>query len=255
MKFEEMINKILLGDCYKLIKDIPDNSIDCVYIDVPYKYESGSYGKSDLAQRIYKYQKVQLQEANIYDGFDYKILEEIIRISKKVNCFIWCSRLQILDIANFFVNKGYLFNILVWCKTNPTPSTNNSWLPDIEYCLYFRDKGIGLNDGYELKSKWYVSPLNQSDKSKYNHPTIKPLNLVERHIKHATKENDIILDCFCGSGTTCVAAKGLNRRFIGIEIDKEYHRIATNRLNGILANGQMSIFTDFDKLESEDKNE
>ena len=62
-----------------------------------------------------------------------------------------------------------------------------------------------------------------------------------------TKENNIVLDCFCGSGTTCVACKELNRRFIGIEIDEEYHRIATNRLNGILANGQMSIFTNFNE--------
>lgn len=241
--FVSMINNIILGDCYELIKKIPDNSIDCVYIDVPYKYESGSYGKSDLAKRIYKYQKVQLKEANIYDGFNYDILEEIIRISKKLNCFIWCSRLQILDIANYFVNKGYLFNILVWCKTNPTPATNNSWLPDIEYCLYFRDKGIGLNDGYDLKSKWYISPINQVDKSKFNHPTIKPVNLVERHIKHTTKENDIVLDCFAGSGTTCVACKNTNRRFIGMEINKEYYDIAVKRLNNEDANGQLSIFT------------
>jgi len=62
----------------------------------------------------------------------------------------------------------------------------------------------------------------------------------------------VILDTFTGSGTTCVAAKELDRKYIGMEIDPEYHKIAVNRLNGITANGQTSIFTDFDLLEKED---
>ena len=243
-----MINTIQLGDCYELIKNIPDKSIDCIYVDVPYLYETGSHGESELSKRIYKYQKKDLQDAGIYDGFNYKIYDEFIRVSKNINIFIWCSRLQIVDTLNYFVNKGYKYNILVWCKTNPTPATNNSWLPDLEYCLVFRDSGTKLNDGYELKSKWYISPINQYDKKLFNHPTIKPLELVKRHIKHTTQENDIVLDCFCGSGTTCLAAKETGRRYIGMEIDIKYHKIAVDRLNGINANGQTSIFTDFDNL-------
>lgn len=136
----------------------------------------------------------------------------------------------------------------MWCKTNPIPTTHNNWLSDIEYCVYIRGAGIKLNDGYELKSKWYVSPINQTDKSLYKHPTIKPLELVKRHILHATQKNDIVLDCFCGSGTTCIACKETNRRFIGMEIDKEYYKIAKNRLNGITANGQLSIFTNIEEI-------
>ena len=65
----------------------------------------------------------------------------------------------------------------------------------------------------------------------------------------------MILDCFSGSGTTCVAAKELNRRFIGIEIDPEYHKISLDRLNGILANGQISFDTDINKIqEAKDEN-
>ena len=122
------------------------------------------------------------------------------------------------------------------------------YLSDLEYCLMFREKSCKLNDGYELKSKWYISPINKSDKDLYNHPTIKPLELVKRHILHSTQPGDIVLDCFCGSGTTCVAAKELNRRYIGIEIDPEYYKIACDRLNGIDARGQTSIFTDFENL-------
>lgn len=148
---------------------------------------------------------------------------------KKVNIFIWCSKSQILDLMNYF--KEYNFEILVWCKTNPLPQTNNVWLSDIEYCLYFREKGVKLNDGFYLKSKYYISAINQADKKIYNHPTIKPIEFVRNNILHVTQENDLVLDCFCGSGTTCVACKQTNRRYLGFEINKKYYEIAKKRLN------------------------
>lgn len=246
MLFESMINTIMLGDSYKLIKNIPDGSIDLVYTDIPYLFADGGYSDSPLSKRIKKLKEEELAE--ITKGIDYTILEEFIRVLKKVNCFIWCSKEQILDIMNFFNKYNCMYEILTWNKTNPTPMTNNVFLPDIEYCLYFREKGVKLNDGYQLKSKWYESPINKSDKEKYKHPTIKPLNLVKRHILHTTQENDVILDPFSGSGTTCIAAKELNRRFIGIEINKEYHKISLDRLNGILANGQISFDTNINMI-------
>lgn len=129
------------------------------------------------------------------------------------------------------------------CKTNPTPSTNNSWLPDIEYCLYFREKGVPLNDGYNLKSKFYVAPANVSDKKRFVHPTCKPTELIDRHILHASQEGDIIFDPFAGSGSTLVSAKNNKRHYLGFEIVEKYHKIAEDRLNDIDANGQYSMFT------------
>lgn len=247
MKLEDMINTIQLGDCYELIKKMPDKSVDCVYIDIPYLYQQHGGGNSQLAKRKYK-QRMELVDLDIETGIDYKIFDDLKRIMKNTNIFIWCSRLQLKDVMNYWIKEGIMFNLLVWCKTNPSPTTNNTWLPDLEYCLYFRDNKTKLNNGYELKSQYYISGLNVKDKELFNHPTIKPLELVKRHLLHSTQENDIVLDCFCGSGTTCVAAKETGRRYIGIEIDPEYHRIAVNRLNGITANGQTSIFTDFDNL-------
>lgn len=158
---EKYLNKIILGDSYKLIKELPDQSIDCIYTDIPYLYEHGGGGSSDVAKRINKQHNETLIE--IRDGIDYQLLNEFVRVMKKVNCFIWCSKNQIYDILKFFVeyeNKEIHFEILTWNKTNPTPATNNVWLPDIEYCLYFREKGVVLNDGYEHKSKWYTSAIN-----------------------------------------------------------------------------------------------
>jgi len=155
---------------------------------------------------------------------------------KKVNLFIWCSKLQIQDILNWWLKvPNITFEVLVWCKLNPTPQTNNVWLPDIEYCLYFREKGVKLNEGYDYKSKWYVSGINQKDKAIYNHPSIKPFELVKRHLLHATQKDNLILDPFIGSGTTAVASKVIGRDYIGFENDEAWYQVAIDRLDGITA--------------------
>lgn len=237
------LDSIVCTDAYKAIKLIPNNSVDMIYCDIPYLYQQGGGGSSELGKRI-KNRAKKLELIGMTDGVDYVILDEFVRVMKKINCYIWCSKLQILDIMKFFVEKhNCYFEILTWNKTNPTPSTNNSWLPDIEYCLYFREKGVPLNDGYEYKSKFYVAPVNVSDKKKFKHMTIKPLPLVEKHILHASKEGDIVFDCFLGSGTTAVACKKNNRHFLGFEINEKYYKIAQNRLNNLDATGQYSMFT------------
>lgn len=242
MKFEDMINNVILGDCYEVIKSIPDKSIDCIYVDVPYLFQKGGSGNSRIANQVKKMKK-ELEDNEIYNGFDYNIFNDFKRVMKNVNCFIWCSKEQIFSILKWWQeNSDCTYQILTWNKTNPVPMCNGNWLSDIEYCLYF-NRGTKLNNGYELKSKWYISSINQSDKEKFNHPTIKPLNLVERHIKHTTQENDIVLDCFCGSGTTCVACKNTNRRYIGIELNPKWHKVAVDRLNNVQADGQQTLFT------------
>ena len=240
-------NKIYLGDSYKLIKEIPDNSVDCIYVDIPYLYKKGGNSQASLvAQRIVKNNN-SLIEAGITDGIDITILDEFIRVCKKINIFIWCSKDQIYELLSYFDKIDCTFQFMFWGKTNPTPMCNGNWLPDVEYLLYF-NRGAKLNNGYDIKSKYYISQKNKKDKDLYDHPTIKPLDLVKRHLLHTTQPNDLVLDCFSGSGTTCVACKEIGRDYIGIEIDPNYHKISVDRLNGITSNGQTSIFTEFDKL-------
>ncbi len=102
---------------------------------------------------------------------------------------------------------------------------------------------------YETKSKYYISEINKKDKDLYYHPTIKPLECVKNHILNSTKENDIVLDCFMGSGTTAVACKELNRQYIGFELNPKYWQIAVDRVNGLTQQdkklkelGQTNIF-------------
>ena len=236
------LNKVYNEDCYKAIKDIPDNSVDCIYVDIPYLYMGGGGGTSRIALQVSK-MKQELKENNIYDGIDYKIFEDFVRIMKKINCFIWCSKEQIYPILDWWMkNTNCTYQIMCWCKTNPVPMCNGNWLSDIEYCLYF-NRGTKLNDCFELKSKWYLSPLNQKDKERFSHPTIKPLELVKRHILHTTQKGEVVVDFFCGSGTTCVASKNTDRNYLGFEVEKKWWEVATNRLNNVDAKGQISLFT------------
>ena len=150
---------------------------------------------------------------------------------------------------DYFINQKHCFHeLLVWCKTNPIPTANGTYLPDIEYCLMFREKGTKIAGTYNTKSKWYLSSINKQDKDKFLHPTIKPVELIERHLINSalyqkTKDyTPLILDPFAGSGSTCLAAKHLELDYIGFEIDEGYHKIAEDRLNGINQKGEMNLF-------------
>lgn len=241
------LNEIHLGDSYELIKQVPDKSIDLIYTDIPYDIRGGK-GGGFMEERIGRIRNQEL--IGLDNGIDFKIYDEFVRVLKDINIFIWLNKYQIQETLNYFLNKYEItFEILTWNKLNPIPMTSNVWLSDIEYCLYFRSRGFKLNDGYELKSKWHTSPINKADKDEFAHPTIKPLELVKRHILHTTQPNDIILDPFIGSGTTAVASKENNRQYIGMEIDAKWHKIAVDRVNGINAKGEISLFADFNALD------
>ena len=274
MNFEKMINTVTLGDSYELIKDIPDKSIDLIVTDPPYEYTTGGgagcFGtknrtyhqeyykvakntckqyKNEGQKRVWEDKMKSREEIkHISSGFDYGLLEELDRIMKKINIYIWCSKHQVEPLLKHYLDKNCNIEILTWHKNNPLPTMNNTYANDTEYCIFARESGVQLNGNYETKKKYYVTNINKADKDKFKHPTIKPIMIIKNLILNSSKDADIVLDCFSGSGTTCVAAKELGRKFIGIEIDPEYHKISLDRLNGILANGQISFDTDINKL-------
>ena len=249
MKFENMINTITLGDSYELIKEIPDKSIDLVIIDPPYLIQETNGGtRTRLAKSIRKMNQ-EIKNKKLTEGINTEILHDLVRVMKKINIYIWCNHKQIPEYLDYFAKElNCKFDILIWNKTNATPLYNNKYLTDKEYCLYFRKNGYCNPNTYEEAKTVYYMPININDKTKYKHPTIKPIKIIKTLIKNSSKEGEIVLDCFSGSGTTCVTAKELNRNFIGIEIDPEYHKISLDRLNGILANGQLSFDTDISKI-------
>lgn len=223
MKYE--YNNIYNVDCYEAIKSIDDNSIDLVIIDPPYQMdEHGDGGAFGNKNRPY-----QNEVDTLAYGITDEILQEIERIQKKTNIYIFCNKNQLRQLFNFYKDKNV--DLLVWHKTNPIPRCNNKYLSDLEYIFYARDEGVKCYGSYETLSKLYESSINKKDKKMYNHPTIKPEELVNKLIINSSQENDVVFDCFLGSGTTCVCAKKLNRKYLGFEINKEYFDIALDRIN------------------------
>lgn len=219
-------------DCYEFIKTVPDNSVDLVIIDPPYEFASHGGGAFGSNKREYHN---TLEDIGITRGYDFKILDEIVRILKKINIYVWCNKEQIRQYLNYF--KDYNLEILTWHKTNPVPTCNNKYLSDTEYILFFREKGVQIYGNYQTKRKYYISSINKKDKKLYSHPTIKPLNIIENLIINSSVRGGLVLDCFMGTGTTGVACKKLGRSFIGCEIDEEYYNLAVKRINSTLMKG------------------
>ena len=313
MKIEP--NNIYCGDCYELIKLMPDKCVDLVITDPPYEFVMGGKGHSEIGGRKYKSKgeiyalDTELTKKNIgtgyssgggcfgtkkrayhsqlaptdvsearkkYEeyvklhgkdeeaerlrvianavenrentsfiskGFDNSILDELCRVMKKINIYIWCNKNQLRQIIDYFDDKGCFIDLLTWNKTNPIPTCNNTYLSDIEYCVFAREQGVKVYGSVATKSKWFTTSCNVDDKKKYNHPTIKPLERIKQYVINSSQRGGVILDVFLGSGTTAVAAKELGRQYIGFELNPEFYQIALDRLNGIDQNGQMDLLT------------
>ena len=223
------INKVYNMDCMDAIKLLDDNSIDLVVMDPPYLLNLTKVKKTS------SFNNYAIELIGLKDGFDLKVLDLLIPKMKKINMYIYCSKRQVKDLIEYFTSKDCNYEILTWHKQNPSPLINNNYLPDTEYVIFAREKGVRLYGNYHTKRKYYISGVNQVDKKKYKHPTIKPLPFIENHIINSSKEGDLILDCYCGSGTTLVGAIKNKRNFIGFEIDKNYYEIAKRRVAEALA--------------------
>ena len=224
------------GDCLELMKDIPDGSIDLVVIDPPYELETqrgGGFFRNSNEKR----RKYQDEIESMMTGISEQLLDILCNKMKKVNMYIFCSRTQMLTLLNYANKNNFSWNLLTWHKTNPIPTCNNKYLNDTEYIVFMREKGVQVFGNYHTKKSYFITSVNKKEKQLYGHPTIKPLDIIENLIVNSSQENDTVLDCFMGSGTTGVACKKLNRNFIGIELDKNYFNIAKERINNVVREG------------------
>lgn len=235
------VNQIYLGDAYKLIKEIPDKSIDLIVTDPPYKIE-GIHGSGIIKNRDVVFAD-ELAENGLDKGMDFAILDEFIRVLKKINIYIWCNKPMLLPLLKYFVEEKHCnYEILIWAKENPIPFCGTHYLVDKEYCLFFWEQGAYTDIRFERAKTVYVTKTNVEDKKKFKHPTIKNIEIIENLIKNSSREGGVILDTFMGSGTTALACKHLGRNYIGFEINETYYKIAIDRLNGINQKGEMNLF-------------
>ena len=219
------VNYIDNIDCLEGLRTISDGSVDLVVTDPPYKISTrgaGMYSRPEL-----QYTKDLEFMAN---GFSEEVLDELCRVLKKINIYLFCSQAQIQPLLEYFVTHHKCnWNLLTWHKSNPVPACGNKYLTDTEYILFFRERGVRVYGDYSSKKTYYVTPSNQADKKLYGHPTIKPLEIVQNLIRNSSEPGQIVLDPFMGSGTTAVAAASLGRDFIGFELDEKHHATAEAR--------------------------
>lgn len=222
--------KIYNQDCMEMLKNIPDNAIDLIITDPPYDI-SCTGGGGNQGHKISTMGK-DLVDLNINTGYDIRTVgKEIVRVMKKMNVYFWCNKKQIPEYFDFYVKEqGCKFDILTWNKTNPVPTYSNKYLTDTEYCLYFRNGGMCEPKNYEDAKTYWFDPINASDKQIWEHPTIKPQHMIEKLIRNSSKQGQLVMDLYLGSGTTAAACKKLNRNFIGSEINEKYYKIALDRV-------------------------
>ena len=217
-------------DCLEGLKELPDGCIDLVVTDPPYAYSSthggGCFGSDN--------KKYHSELEPISHGFSVDVNEELLRVMKVPNIYIWCSRDQVRDTLDWWLDNADVgMDILTWHKTNPVPTCHNKYLSDTEYLLFFRGKGVKVRGTYETKRKFLVSSVNKADKDLYNHPTVKPYGMTRDLIVNSSDAGDVVLDPFAGSGTTLAAAKELGRHWIGYEISPVYAETANRRVSSV----------------------
>lgn len=240
------MQRIIHGDAYEKIKEIPDNSIDLIITDPPYEIVAGGGGGAfGVENRPYHVDVSKSETMNV--GITNEMLKEFERVQKATNVYIFCNKNQLRQYFNFYKEKN--LDLLVWKKTNPIPTLNNKYLSDLEYIFFAREKGVKLYTNADRGSKLFISQTNKQDKAKYDHPTVKPQWIIETLIANSSAKDEIVLDPFAGSGTTAAAATRLRRGFIVIELEEKHCKTIENRLKGLTKfdieaeeRGQKNIF-------------
>ena len=225
-----MMIKLYNDECIKKFATMPRNGVDAIITDPPYKIsrdnnfktmnragiDFGEWDKDfDLTDWIKYCEPVLKKGGNIVIFNDWKNMSYIV---------------DELERNNFEVK-----DLIRWEKTNPMPrNRDRRFITDYEVAVWAVKKGgkwtfNRLSETYE-RPEIVCGVTSKKEKIDGGHPTQKPVEVMEWLIKRLSNENDIILDPFMGSGSTGVACKNTNRRFIGIELDKDYYNMAIKRL-------------------------
>ena len=249
------LDTIIEDDCIAAMARLPDKSIDMVFADPPYNLQLGGDlfrpegGRVDAVDDAWDH----FDSFATYDDFTRRWLAEARRILKD-NGSIWVigSYHNIFRVGALLQDAGYwLLNDIVWRKSNPMPNFRGTrftnahetliWCAKDEKARYtFNYRAMkALNDDLQMRSDWVLPICGGVERAKDEagdkaHPTQKPESLLYRILLACTKPGDVVLDPFFGSGTTGAVARRLGRKWIGIEREPKYVKVARARIDGVL---------------------
>lgn len=230
--------KLYKNDCLEMLHTIKDKSIDLLITDPPYLHVKGGmrskrFNCGSWAPKSYTMSKM----SDFNRDKIFKFLDLVKPKMKKLNMYIFCSKLQLVSYFEWILKNKTKFDLLVWDKNKRTMRFAKSFTQDIEYIIRIYEDKVSLNkitgdngkiiSHYYTKRQMYLQP-------KGGHETMKPLELITNYILLSSQEGDLVLDPFMGSGTTGVACINTNRRFIGIEIEEKYFELSKKRIKETL---------------------
>lgn len=228
--------KIKCSDMLLELRQLSDNSIDCLVTDPPYKIVSGGCTKplggvlGSVTSGILNRNINNVKTGSLFDYNSLSFAEwmpEVYRVLKpKSHAYIFISGRRLNELTNEALKTGFIWqNLLVWKKQNVTP--NKWYMNQCEFILMLRKGGAkNINDMGSTTCLEFLNPTGNK-----THPTEKPVDLLKHLILNSTKENETVLDPFMGTGNTGIACIDTNRNFIGFEIDTKFFKFAENKLN------------------------
>ncbi len=248
------LNQILSGDCVAEMNRLPADSIDLIFADPPYNLQlKGDLHRPDNS----KVDAVddawdQFSSFAAYDKFSRAWLKAARRILKP-NGAIWVigSYHNIFRVGVALQDAGFwILNDVIWRKSNPMPNFRGKRFTNAHETMIWAGKSDAskytfnyealkeLNEGIQMRSDWVLPICNGGErlknaKGEKAHPTQKPESLLHRVLIASTKQGDVVLDPFFGSGTTGAVAKKLGRNFIGIEREAKYRKVAEKRIEDV----------------------
>ena len=254
--FEKENIKLFNGDCLKILETIPENSVDMIFADPPYMLSNG--GITCQAGKVVSVNKADWDKSKGIDE-DFKFHQNWINACRRVlkpNGTIWISgTYHSIYACGFALQKSdfKILNDICWFKPNASPNMSCRYFTASHETLIWaiKDKNSKHIFNYEtmkngtwnedfikkpekqMRSVWAISTTKTSEKTFGKHPTQKPLELLKRIILASTNKDDMILDPFTGSSTTGIMALELGRKFIGIDLEKDYLDLSIKRFEQV----------------------
>lgn len=259
---------LLHGDSFKLLREF-DFKFNCIFADPPYFLSNG--GISVQSGKVVCVDKGEWDKGkSLQEMMDFNMeWLSLCRDKLKDNGTIWISGTyhNIFSVANCLTELGYkILNVVTWAKTNPPPNISCRYFTySTEFIIWARksekkphyfnyDLMKQINGDKQMTDVWHLPAIAPWEKSCGKHPTQKPLALLARIIMASTKQGEWVLDPFCGSSTTGIAANLLGRRYLGIEQEGDFVAMSQKRreeLNNIeIVTKYRAKIKDIDYLDS-----